>query len=225
MGVCIPCRNTKEYIGDDDLRTDECSKPNSSHGARIKPKSNAHNSFPHLDADPRDGQIIVSYNEAKCSKKPLRWGTYNSVKQQKEVPQVKHMTEKSGIIEEEKEDGKTRKDMDVVKNNFVHFKTTIGVGRSQMIRTLNIDTSSNSVPIITLDPSNLVLENKGKIKDTYKIISLIGRGAFGDVHKIMHLTTKKIYAMKTINKTNYEESADCLNEIKILKSLVISYFH
>jgi hypothetical protein len=43
-----------------------------------------------------------------------------------------------------------------------------------MVRGLSIDTNSKKMPIITLDTSNLVLENKGKIKDTYKIVSAIG---------------------------------------------------
>lgn len=221
MGVCSPCR--QDNMADNkNLNTDEYPKPSTSQSSPKKPKKNIHYSFHHLVADPRDRQVIVTYDETKCPKKPMRWRTYNPAKQQKQVPQVKHMTEKSGILEEGKESGCGMKDsLNAKTNNFLHFKTTIGIGRSQIIRTLNINTNSKKVPIITLDSSNLVLENKGKIKDTYKVIGCIGRGAFGEVHKIMDVRTKKFYALKTINKTNYEEVSDILNEIKILKSLVI----
>ena len=53
---------------------------------------------------------------------------------------------------------------------------------------------------------------------TYKQLSFIGNGTFGQVHKIMHIGTKKIYAMKTIKKKICAKSNDIINEIEILKS-------
>ena len=68
--------------------------------------------------------------------------------------------------------------------------------------------------------SNMVIESKVDILKNYKILNIIGRGAFGEVHKIKPLLTKQIYALKTINKLAYEENEDILSEINILKKLV-----
>lgn len=93
--------------------------------------------------------------------------------------------------------------------------------KTQLVRNFKIDMDEKRVPIITFDPSNLILENKGKIMERYQIINMLGKGTFGEVHKIMHVNSKKLYAMKIINKLNYDEVDNIVNEIEILKSLVI----
>ena len=40
----------------------------------------------------------------------------------------------------------------------------------------------------------------GFSKNDFEFISVIGRGAFGKVLKVEHKKTKKIYAMKVMNK-------------------------
>jgi hypothetical protein len=203
MGICAPCNLPR---CDKDLDLNERSTTNKHlHTSKKTIRSSSQKD----KADLKDGNVIIQ-GEINNSNGPVRWLTYNPKK-------GKNVAEK---IEEGKECSIDKTESNTGKTNFVHYKTTIGVGRSQMIRSVNIDTNSKKVPIITLDPSNLVLENKGKIKDKYKIISTIGRGAFGEVHKIMHLKTNKYYALKTINKVNYEEASDILNEVQILKSLV-----
>ncbi len=77
-----------------------------------------------------------------------------------------------------------------------------------------------SVNSIAFDPSFLVVENKGSLTDTYQVLDVIGHGTFGEVRKVQHKQTKKIYAVKAINKNCYMESENMLNEIEILKSLV-----
>jgi serine/threonine protein kinase len=37
-------------------------------------------------------------------------------------------------------------------------------------------------------------------KDDFKIVKVIGRGAFGKVYLVSHLPTGKVYAMKSIKK-------------------------
>lgn len=69
--------------------------------------------------------------------------------------------------------------------------------------------------------SQFVQENKGNIKDFYKISSCIGRGAYGEVRKCLHKETKALRAVKIINKKYLPEDqkAKFLSEIDILKQL------
>eukprot|EP00826_Nyctotherus_ovalis_P025733 TRINITY_DN1998_c0_g1_i11.p2 TRINITY_DN1998_c0_g1~~TRINITY_DN1998_c0_g1_i11.p2 ORF type:complete len:252 (-),score=71.08 TRINITY_DN1998_c0_g1_i11:1440-2099(-) len=216
MGTCVQCNQTF-CKSQEELDTD--CKANPALNKLDKSRKSIHRSLRNLGADARKGEVVIGLEGDGKVKRPMRWPTYNPHKP-KEKEYGKNMTEKAAGYEECKDNSVDKTDSNTGKANFVHFKTTIGIGRSQMVRSLNIERNSKNVPIITLDTSNLVLENKGKIKDTYKIMSTIGRGAFGEVHKIMHNQTKKYYAMKTINKANYEEDTDILNEIQILKSLV-----
>jgi hypothetical protein len=77
-----------------------------------------------------------------------------------------------------------------------------------------------SFPSLALDPSCLVREKKGSIYETYEVVDLLGRGAFGEVQKVRHKSTLKIYAMKIINRNCYVETANLVNEIEVLKQLV-----
>ncbi len=70
------------------------------------------------------------------------------------------------------------------------------------------------------------MENQGEIYGNslkeYKILSLLGKGSFGSVYKVLSRRTRQIYVMKkisklsTLNKT-YAEAAQ--NEVKILAKL------
>lgn len=64
-------------------------------------------------------------------------------------------------------------------------------------------------------------ENKGKLKDHYKIGSLIGSGAFGDVRICLHKKTNTQRAVKIMYKADMSEEDEWLlkNEITILRSL------
>jgi hypothetical protein len=42
------------------------------------------------------------------------------------------------------------------------------------------------------------------IKEEFKILYLISKGTSGEVHKVIHKQTNKIYAMKTIENVNSE---------------------
>ncbi len=78
-----------------------------------------------------------------------------------------------------------------------------------------------SLPSLGFDHSCLVVENKGSLMETYKVIDLVGRGAFGVVKKVMHKATSRIYAMKVINRNCYVEADNIANEIEVLKKLVL----
>ena len=64
-------------------------------------------------------------------------------------------------------------------------------------------------------------EKTGNIKDTYKITSCIGRGAYGEVRKCQHKETKTQRAVKIINKNclEEEEKHKMLTEIDILRKM------
>lgn len=64
-------------------------------------------------------------------------------------------------------------------------------------------------------------ENHHNIKDCYKISSVIGRGAYGEVRKCMYKETKSIRAVKIITKKYLKEDQEqkMLGEIEILKKL------
>jgi calcium-dependent protein kinase len=70
--------------------------------------------------------------------------------------------------------------------------------------------------------SDFVFERQGTIKDTYKIGSKVGEGAFGSVRKITHRLTGEVRAVKTIHKKNMKTEDDnhfFFNEITVLRSL------
>lgn len=75
-----------------------------------------------------------------------------------------------------------------------------------------------------------VQENRGSIKDFYKISKCIGRGkfdklkylgAYGEVRKCLHKETRALRAVKVINKKYLVESEKqkLLNEIDVLRQL------
>lgn len=67
-----------------------------------------------------------------------------------------------------------------------------------------------------------VPENTAKITREYRILAeVIGRGAYGEVRKAMHIPTNEIRAVKIIYKKdcNPEEQQNIYSEVKILKQL------
>ena len=80
--------------------------------------------------------------------------------------------------------------------------------------------SCSSVCSVAFDPACLVMEKKGSIFDEYTVLDVLGKGAFGEVKKVEHRSTHKIYAMKIINRSMCSASENLLNEIDILKKLV-----
>ena len=66
----------------------------------------------------------------------------------------------------------------------------------------------------------LVLEKKGPIYQSYKVVDVLGYGTFGEVKKVICRSTGKIYALKIIKKSCCTPSLNIMNEIDILKKLV-----
>ena len=69
--------------------------------------------------------------------------------------------------------------------------------------------------------SNFVFENKGKLKEFYRIGKLIGSGAFGDDRICLHKSSNTQRAVKILYKVNMSEDDErmLLNEINILRDL------
>lgn len=74
---------------------------------------------------------------------------------------------------------------------------------------------------IVLEASRFRLEQRNSIWDKYEVVKTLGKGAFGEVRMIQNLHTKARRALKTISKTNCEASKNFLEEIEILKQLVM----
>ena len=84
-----------------------------------------------------------------------------------------------------------------------------------------------SLPLIGIESikgmkaSNFVFENKGKLKEFYRIGKLIGSGAFGDVRIWLHKESNSQRAVKILYKANMTEEDErmLINEINILRDL------
>ncbi len=57
------------------------------------------------------------------------------------------------------------------------------------------------------------------IKQVYEIISVLGRGAFGVVEQVLHIKTRRKYAMKTVTFGDGNKRSDFEKEIDILRGL------
>jgi hypothetical protein len=71
--------------------------------------------------------VVILPDDANQTVAPFRWLTYNPNKAHKDEEQGKNTTEKG---EERKEGSVDKTDSNTGKANFVHYKTTIGIGRS-----------------------------------------------------------------------------------------------
>lgn len=62
-------------------------------------------------------------------------------------------------------------------------------------------------------------EKRGKITNDYDIQSVIGKGGYGEVKKVVHKLTGDVRAMKIIKKENCDEGylKTLGNEINILR--------
>jgi len=74
---------------------------------------------------------------------------------------------------------------------------------------------------MNITSQQFVNEKRGKISKDYEILQVIGKGAFGEVKKVIHKLTGDIRAMKIIKKDKVDEAyLRSLNtEISILKQL------
>jgi hypothetical protein len=77
-----------------------------------------------------------------------------------------------------------------------------------------------NLPSLPFDVSYLVQEKTVPIRDAYEELYTLGKGTFGEVWKVRHKGTGKLFALKTISKNRCEKLDNIKNEIEILKSLV-----
>lgn len=69
-------------------------------------------------------------------------------------------------------------------------------------------------------PSHFRCEKAGKLEDRYQILSLIGKGGYGEVKKIRDIETNEIRALKIMLKSHSQMTKNFSDEIRILQKLV-----
>ena len=79
----------------------------------------------------------------------------------------------------------------------------------------------NSLYSGSFDHSKLVRELKAAIYDRYKVVDLLGRGAYGQVKKVVHKGNEKVFALKVLSRNRCEERENLAHEVEVLKKLVI----
>lgn len=73
-----------------------------------------------------------------------------------------------------------------------------------------------------IEPGHFRIEKKKEtLEDRYVIEDVIGQGKFGVVRRIQDRQSELYRAIKIINKANCQETDNLVDEIKIIKSLVV----
>eukprot|EP00826_Nyctotherus_ovalis_P024727 TRINITY_DN1908_c0_g1_i16.p1 TRINITY_DN1908_c0_g1~~TRINITY_DN1908_c0_g1_i16.p1 ORF type:complete len:269 (+),score=71.50 TRINITY_DN1908_c0_g1_i16:185-991(+) len=72
---------------------------------------------------------------------------------------------------------------------------------------------------LKVKPSNFRVERTGRISDTYLSLELIGKGAYGEIRKVMNRFTDEIRAVKVISKSKCQKTENFADEITILRQL------
>lgn len=117
----------------------------------------------------------------------------------------------------------TRKVM--VESNVIYKSSTITNKNLEGRSTSNIKSEKEaelfSSKMLTdkIKIKNLITKNDSKVEDNYRILNKLGKGSFGSVFKVMHITTGIIRAMKVIKKDSLSYQDDdqkFLKEIEIL---------
>ena len=82
------------------------------------------------------------------------------------------------------------------------------------------ETKTNDEINQSIGLKNFIKGTEKNFKEDYKIISKLGKGAFGNVYEVKNIKTNQIRAMKSIKKSeNNEENQELLNEIEIMIKL------
>ena len=71
------------------------------------------------------------------------------------------------------------------------------------------------------DKSNFIGKQTKMIEKDYRILEILGQGAFSVVYKAEHKVTKQIRCIKKIEMSNFTKSQEenIMNEIKVLKKI------
>ena len=88
-------------------------------------------------------------------------------------------------------------------------------------RSRHTSQSPIGVPRPSVTYNQLIVERKGNISKYYQVLESVGKGAFGEVKKVLHKLTKDIRAMKIIKKDKCDKNYlnNLYSEINILKQM------
>ena len=121
-------------------------------------------------------------------------------------------------------EGKKEKTIDFINynnclNNYNQQKLRLNSYDYSPINTVIPESSLNEKEIVIIHAGKMKIKMSGKYTDFYEHISIIGKGAYGEVFKVRSILNNKLYALKTIPKRVCINQIQVLEEIEILKTL------
>ncbi len=121
-------------------------------------------------------------------------------------------------------------------NNFVNDKSNISASPSELIKYLQNNKQLEKSPLINNDSIKSMIQNYSRLHQDFIQLEKIGKGGFGQVHKVYHKIDSSLYAIKKIpikncdlvsnNGINLEK---ILNEVRCIAKLnhqnIIRYYN
>jgi serine/threonine protein kinase len=105
-------------------------------------------------------------------------------------------------------------------NSFVNDKGNISESPSELIRYLQNNKQFERSPLINNDSIKTMIQNYSRLHQDFIQLEKIGKGGFGQVHKVYHKIDSSLYAIKKIPIKNCDlVSKDGINLEKILNEV------
>ena len=109
-------------------------------------------------------------------------------------------------------------DQSTIQNDLIISRSNSSEIKENMLKKIGTDSSMFKNDTIKIETSNFIFEKTSDVRLTYRILSIIGKGSFGTIYKVQHISSGLFRAMKTIKKTYISMQDD---EQKFLKEIEI----